>query len=1157
MLVEVDSLTSDRVTRQRENRSLTHLPNDLTEGSEEAHLSWNDFSERGFSEAATTTSDLALTDFSAMHIRTDDGSNSERPNKLRKPHRPSLRAVRASSLKTKDDCEYDPEASMQNIIPRAVCLRRLDIAFYEIWLDTLDDLRAVHTWPIFALCELKDDWLPCKVIAIEVKTDEGQNQPENEASDGVSSGLTLPKLSKTSTHPTPPASPKSSKAPSVPGKKGFLSVKGRKKRPSDIFGRLGGALSIGSSSSLPDLASAQQGIAAQRDVSPNAVSQAADGTILEARKEDRDPSSDLPKPPERPPIPIIIKTSPLTPPRKHPDRPLVRATAPQSASQACPQAGECRDDPFEDIPIQEHPAADEMPSLEFTGVDSANERILEHAEVPDQVSIEATHEAPSDGGPGPVASSAEVTEVTAQQPQVSGEASEVDARSAPEHEFGLPAEQPSLSPEAEAVAEEMGKGEELLPEASPAEESAVAESAVAEAAVEAAVDVRSQSDAVSEAEAHTMESHLHDQLAYEATEKSEATPPAVNEASRLDSSLREEAIAPPQFEAEKTPTIDDVDAHTPVQMIAAEGAWPDRSQLEADITRAVAARKRSQSSLRDPQVRSAVSTPTGSSIDKSPGWRSKMVRQASGGSLAESLPAAAPPKKFGETFNRVSPSLKARLGTLATSSPTSPSSSNVSPTGSVLASPTPLSGEVGPGAKEPESPSKRAKLLTGAKRMLIRKKSLPNEAEESASPSIEPAIPAGGVFDFSNGQSGPTAVGAGDPNTQVVNAEDDGPLQDGPVSSDFGQHEETGRTAGAMSPADHIVSAEIAKAAVSIPSPVSEGSEGSVISHAARAEAPRNCVFKIQPVRRMAGRELILRCYSATRLPAEHIAMQPTAEVPLHVDAVPRLSGQQTESANRRNSISDPVVAVEQAIAETAHSVVIEDAEIAHSEGIAKPESTRSRSSVQRPPDAGTPPDQGSSESVVENAPGPSFTPAGEVNPAARDQSTFSLGKIDIRQDNDGESISGAVKVEQMPDDFMNHSISISEMPDNNIETSRPSAHMINLHDTQAGPDLGSSNGAETSNQIPIDDAEALSEGEESGAGQSDDDDEPALEGTSNSTNLKEDRVSESTSSALARAREILNKRRTITVDSGDIQDKEEDQTVVVVDVSAAPNEGP
>jgi hypothetical protein len=154
----------------------------------------------------------------------------------------------------------------------------------------------------------------------------------------------------------------------------------------------------------------------------------------------------------------------------------------------------------------------------------------------------------------------------------------------------------------------------------------------------------------------------------------------------------------------------------------------ERNQLDKDIERALNARRKSISSTKRPKLGSISSTSLASERSQQ-GQSTPTKPLQSRPSLIFTGPnSPASPgfdagengtKKIGASFNRVSPTLKARLaGTFSNDSPVDPQS------------PTQRSEKLVP-APEPPSPSKRSKLLSEAKRILSRKKSMPDTSAKA------------------------------------------------------------------------------------------------------------------------------------------------------------------------------------------------------------------------------------------------------------------------------------------------------------------------------------------------------------------------------------------------------------------------------------------
>ena len=266
-----------------------------------SRISWGDFEHHGFME--TTNSEDVFLNLEFSRNSSDIEAAPDKPNKLKKPRSGSYSSKprRTSPLPVSEHAEAVYEVTSPtyaSIQLKELESRKIDRPFFELYLDTLQDLQATATWPVFTIVELKDISGPYKGLIIE------EQEADYVLDDSISSGSLDAR--KPSSRLTPPDQDITHEEPPEKGKPRTLSLRRRsQRRISDVFGRLS---NTGSTTNLATTSEASEN-------SPTAISGPLRiPAVSTSANKHREPPT-FPLQSERPPMPIIVKTSPLTPPR--------------------------------------------------------------------------------------------------------------------------------------------------------------------------------------------------------------------------------------------------------------------------------------------------------------------------------------------------------------------------------------------------------------------------------------------------------------------------------------------------------------------------------------------------------------------------------------------------------------------------------------------------------------------------------------------------------------------------------------------------------------------------------------------------------------------------------------------------------------------------
>ena len=287
-------------------------------------MSWGDFESRGFSETADAEVFSLLTDFATA---SSDAPGQRVPRKLKKAN-PALMLLGSSGERLYLGGVPGSHSAQNKAKAHLVSIRttQLDPPFADLYLDSLEDPLVSAKWPTFVVAELKAGVTSHRALIVE-------ERPRELAA------LTST-LEKADTEPVAsPTSPTESVQSTVArvagdfkaekGKRGFFSM-GKRRRASDIFTWLGSSRSVtrlsrsgsGSSSVLQAVPAVTATQAAPADVNELGQLLPGPGHEPQSRSDLPHAESHLPQVSQRPPLPIIIKTSPMSPPRYHPARPL-------------------------------------------------------------------------------------------------------------------------------------------------------------------------------------------------------------------------------------------------------------------------------------------------------------------------------------------------------------------------------------------------------------------------------------------------------------------------------------------------------------------------------------------------------------------------------------------------------------------------------------------------------------------------------------------------------------------------------------------------------------------------------------------------------------------------------------------------------------------
>lgn len=641
-------------------------------------ISWGDFETKGFSDDFDSDTFSLFSEVGRPSV--DEEPSAPRPQKLKKPYPYASLASRHLQFGRR----YHPDQSDNSDIPalseiRDIKIVKIDPVFIEVYLDSLDDPAITSNWPIYAVAELKEIDSSHRAVIVEVESTKRPKPAE------------VPSSSSTTSIPQSSSMKVNSKT-----KRGIFSLGSRKKRLSAwepetqqgegpihtdkaLFNEFGKRVAV---ESVPQA----QSTASTRP------SKAASTMPLAQNK--------------RHSISTIVKTSPLTPPRRYQDVPAGKTVAkhatiaeetPEERStpspsesthssgrklsrKPVPQVDNEADVVVDIVTEAQHP---EAPALEITSAP------LDELEMLSETSTAELKPKPVSNEPASHSSEAEITEsqgsdvtqlpvptvVVSNEDDHEGGAEDTDA--------GKERANPILPEHHGSITSEDRARTVYEPETAGATEAAGDDSQEYETAPSAATD-----------------SNVHLKLGTE-----EVDAPAI----RDETLIVDEA---PQSQA----AADDTDLEPLAADISQDSHTQTTAKAQQDVEHVVP----------------ADSTTLVSQAAHEPSREDR----ASADSAVESTP-----KRFGSTLNRVSPSLKERFGSGA--------KAQSGPENDVIVEKAEKS------RQPPSSPSRRAALLSGARKMLSRKKSGPSELTGPAPvpSSKQPPLPHQGMQLVSNDSS--------------------------------------------------------------------------------------------------------------------------------------------------------------------------------------------------------------------------------------------------------------------------------------------------------------------------------------------------------------------------------------------------------------------
>lgn len=263
-------------------------------------ISWGDFEMKGFSDEfdSDTFSLFSEVGRPSMDENTTT-SQQQRPQKLKKPY--PYASLASKQLHSEAmyrgglDIEHDEKLAAYEI--KEIRKVKIDPIFSEMYLDSLEDPKTVTGWPNFMVAELKNSSSPYRAVVIElVKPDPPISEPE----------IVHPSTSMTSIHQVDTRSSTKQKQ-----RRSLFSLSSRKKRHSTVTGTKGKVAS-----------KAEGNLAHISELgvwTPGPPSQATSDTASDkhdAKRVRQEGPSSLPMQIRSQTVPIIVKTSPLTPPRR-------------------------------------------------------------------------------------------------------------------------------------------------------------------------------------------------------------------------------------------------------------------------------------------------------------------------------------------------------------------------------------------------------------------------------------------------------------------------------------------------------------------------------------------------------------------------------------------------------------------------------------------------------------------------------------------------------------------------------------------------------------------------------------------------------------------------------------------------------------------------
>ena len=741
------------------NKSVNDLPLEPARPSmnEPANrMSWGRFAYHGFSEPADSDSFSLIQDYSRPSKESESRSEvSHRPKKRKYGSYANSKRSRQIPISTTTEADYDTkdgEASLRQL--KQVKGIQIDPVFAELYLDALEDPKITGTWPTFAIAEMNGASVPpYKGILIE-----DRQADDTRVGRVPSKASNKHDLMATGNHLAVRANEgDNDKSPSR--RRGQRQV-------SDLFSRLGST--AGTSRSV-STSKASRKDPVQHDERISDMYMASSSS-----PKDHVESSQLPVRSDRPPMPLIIKTSPLTPPRYHSTPPFPPETskptvlspillrqAPSSPSILSPSQGKTVAEadlskitalqaeqktvsPGNLVNVKEQasyeqnlPPANRVLEEDNTGrilVDELHELASNTGEDADEIQIRGLPETPLK----------KVQLHTYTAIPVSGSASrnaDVQDFNSQDHASRDHKSNDNSVRFASSVVRQQSQpvvstsyDKEISFEANPLP--GISEPSVQNLPAGFAIlPLQEDGTILATSSEHEV---LHMQ-----TSSTEPT---------LESHLPE-SEAGTMISASKTigTSLSDTDSDGGRTSLRHEVVtYPERDdrireQLDRDIEKAASARKKSLSMTSRTALHNEIAGKQDVATAPDTSFAVLAIDSTDPASIKEDNPTAleeasstpTSSKRFGETFNRVSPSLKARIEGLAGPSKPVEASNKQSPP----EKPPPTTG-----LPTPTSPSRGARLLSGAKKVLNRKRSTrPEEAEmppleevpSSNSPHIE------------------------------------------------------------------------------------------------------------------------------------------------------------------------------------------------------------------------------------------------------------------------------------------------------------------------------------------------------------------------------------------------------------------------------------
>lgn len=184
--------------------------------SQAGDFSWGDFASKGFSDEFDSDSFSLFSEVGRPSI-DEEASLARSPQKLKKPYPYASLASRHMQFERRYYAERDEQANTPVVAAvKEIKIVQIDPIFAEVYLDSLENPAITSKWPVFALAELKGTKLPYKAIVVEVEN----VRPITQA--------VLPSCSTVSV----PLSPSMGAKTAAKQRRGLFSIGGRKKRMS-------------------------------------------------------------------------------------------------------------------------------------------------------------------------------------------------------------------------------------------------------------------------------------------------------------------------------------------------------------------------------------------------------------------------------------------------------------------------------------------------------------------------------------------------------------------------------------------------------------------------------------------------------------------------------------------------------------------------------------------------------------------------------------------------------------------------------------------------------------------------------------------------------------------------------------------------------------